>query len=108
MEPEVKLKRIKRERITLDLDQSEIFLSLIGLTEELHPLPLLLYILTSTWQGGSKYLVPSKSDPEILYEVDLESSFCSCPRNAAVRTCGHIKAMRLKSKIQFARASTDE
>lgn len=100
-----KPKRVRRERATLDLNESEIYWSLVGELEEIdRPLALLWYIIKAEYLGDECWRVPSKSDPSVFYETDLSRHWCSCPRASHVNACGHLKAMLIRSRIQFAKA----
>ncbi|KAJ7832397.1 hypothetical protein B0H14DRAFT_2592064 [Mycena olivaceomarginata] len=44
--------------------------------------------------GNSKYIVPSKSSPSKVYEIDIDTYTCTCPDYPLISFCKHICAVQ--------------
>ena len=91
--------------ITEDLEmyfKRKLLALAFGKTQNLHLAPKcfdatgLTVQLSAILQSSSdpcKFLVPSRSDSEVIYKVDCQSGICSCPFKGAMATPVHVKLL---------------
>jgi len=97
--------------ITEDLEmyfQRKLLALAFGKTQNLHLAPrcfgatgltVQLSMITQNSSDPCKFLVPSRSDSGVTYEVNCQTGICSCPMGSNGNPCAHQAAVALKYGI---------